>query len=395
MTTTDNDTDSQRTPNVLIVDDVPHNIQIIASILNKKGYEISFANNGLRALKIAEKLKPDLILLDIMMPEMDGIETCKHLKNNPSTKDIPVIFLTAKSQSEDIIRGLNCGAVDYVTKPFNNAELLQRVLTHLELKSSKDQLQKYIKLINKQKTDLQHKNGELEELVKMKDRIFSIVAHDLKNPFNSLIGFTELLLDDLEEYNVEQVTRMVSLINDTANKGYLLLQNFLEWTMIQSGRMSYRPELIDVPKIVSDAIMLHQSTAVNKNINIINHIESQSQMYADENMMASVVRNLISNALKYTPKGGEVLINSITDENQIIINVTDTGIGIDDTHQKEIFQKDERKSSVGTDGEKGTGLGMLLCRDFVKTNGGEIWVKSEKGKGSTFSFSIPLRKSEA
>ena len=170
---------------VLIVDDIPENLQVLGNILSAYGLDIGVATDGLQALENVKFQKPDLILLDIMMPGMDGFEVCEKLKSNPETSNIPVIFLTAKSQTEDIVKGFEVGAVDYVTKPFNSAELLVRVFNHLELKKAKDKIER--------------QNDELKEMNDAKNKFFSIISHDLRGPFSGLLGLTSLIINEEQE----------------------------------------------------------------------------------------------------------------------------------------------------------------------------------------------------
>ena len=200
---------------VLIVDDVTKNIQLVANFLKQAGYDINFAISGKTAIKHIKKARFDLILLDIMMPEMDGFEVCKKLKSEDETKDIPVIFLTAKTDIDSITQAFKAGGVDYITKPFNKAELLARVKTHLEL---------------------QHQKRNLKELNATKDKFFSIIAHDLKSPLNHLLGLSEILQKELESAGSDEIIKIANLINKSAKSGRLLLENLLEWSRSQ-GRM--------------------------------------------------------------------------------------------------------------------------------------------------------------
>ena len=193
-------------PLILIVDDIPKNLQVLSSILSFEGYQISFASSGSQALNIIETSLPDLILLDIMMPIMDGYEVCKILKSNPRTKDIPIIFLTGKVEAEDIVHGLKIGAVDYITKPFNSAELLSRVHTHIELKLSRDAIVKY-------NYELEESKKQLLELNASKDKFFSIIAHDLRSPFTGFIGLSQLLSEEYDSINKEELSKIGSSMN--------------------------------------------------------------------------------------------------------------------------------------------------------------------------------------
>lgn len=219
--------DYKQNSTVLLVDDLAENLQVLGNILDENDIEFSYATSGKEALDAVAFKKPDLILLDINMPEMNGFEVCKKLKKDPETMDIPIIFLTAKADSEDIVEGLSIGAVDYVTKPFNTKELLSRVFTHLELFNSR-------KMIRKQ-------NEELREMIDTKNKFFSIIAHDLRGPFNTLLGFSDLALKEFDHMDPEEIRDMIKHIHSSSVRGFELLNNLLEWSRSQTGRIKCEP----------------------------------------------------------------------------------------------------------------------------------------------------------
>ena len=217
---------------ILVVDDQPINLKVIASVLSAD-YSLSIANNGINALKMLEKGLPDLILLDIMMPEMDGYEVCKRVKENEKTKDIPIIFLTAKTDINDIIKGFDVGAVDYITKPFNPTEMKVRVVNHLNLYHAKKEIERmYQKLLMSQEA-LENANKQLEQTNKEKDKFFSIIAHDLKSPFNGIIGLSEMLRDDARILDTDSIIKYAGLIHSSTQQTFDLLKNLLEWARMQ------------------------------------------------------------------------------------------------------------------------------------------------------------------
>lgn len=356
---------------ILIVDDVPKNIQVAASILQKEGYLMAFAQNGVVALNQTESIQFDLILLDIMMPEMDGFEVCKQLRRNPATKDIPIIFLTAKTDTESIVQGFQLGAMDYVTKPFNGAELLARVRTHLELNET---------------------HRQLIEANATKDKFFSIIAHDLKNPFNALIGLSRLLMNQFDRMDQESIKEMITLIHDSSNNTYQLLENLLDWSRMQTGKIKWQPTEIGLGAIAYENVCLLNPAAEKKEIRLLSEVHQDTTVYADPNMINMVIRNLLSNAVKFTPKGGEVKIYSQTKGDSEEIVIADTGIGIHQDDISKLFRIDQHVSTPGTEKESGTGLGLILCKEFVEKNGGEIRVESEIGTGSCFYFSLPKHR---
>lgn len=368
---------------ILIVDDNPDNVFLIDNYLRSQGYITFTAESGKDALKILENEMIDLIVLDIMMPEMDGYELCRIIKNNKQTADISVIFLTARYQEDDVIKGFQHGAVDYITKPFNKDELVSRVNTHAELKKSRD----YIK---SQKELLEKQNKQLVELNATKDKFFSIVAHDLKNPFNTIIGFSRLLIEKNDKLDDKKRLNFLKLVYDSSQQGFNLLANLLEWSRTQTGTLKFQPKIIDIHTIVSGCIQLLSINAQKKGIELNNHIEEVTQAFGDENMITTICRNLLSNALKFTPSGGKVEIFAEKLDETLKVFVSDTGVGIKQDVIENLFNIDKNYTTKGTDDEPGTGLGLVLCKEFVEKNNGEIIVTSEPGNGSTFIFTIPL-----
>ena len=354
---------------LLIVDDIPNNIQVLGSILRDHGYQLSFAMDGKEALNLTSKEKYDLILLDIMMPELDGYDVCAILKQDPLTRDIPVIFLTAKTEADDIVKGFKVGAVDYITKPFYSEELLSRVQTHLELKVTRE---------------------KLARANAAKDMFFSIIAHDLKNPFNALLGFSDLLLYSFDTLGNDKVRKYIQNIHDSGTSLYKLLENLLQWSGLQTGNIECIRKNINLLPILEKCLeTLHSNFAI-KNINIIKNIDPAIQVYADPDMTELIIRNLISNAIKYTHEGGEIQIDSKLTESIVEISISDNGTGIEVEDIPKLFNIDEKHSMPGTSNERGTGLGLILCKEFVNQNKGKIWAESQIGHGSVFKFTLPV-----
>lgn len=360
---------------VLLVDDIPMNLQILGTMLDHDSLELYYSNSGIEALKILEQLKPDLILLDITMPDMDGYEVCKRIKNHQETEDIPVIFITANSLIDDIVKGFKVGAIDYITKPFNSQELISRVFTHLELKRSRD-------IIKTQ-------NQKLQDLNATKDKFFSILAHDLKNPFNALLGFSELLYKRFDTLTDESKKEFITFLYHSSKKGYNLLTNLLEWGRSQSGHIELKQEIVDIGILVEDTIDLFHFNAEKKDIHLENKIPVETLLFADRHMTETIIRNLISNAIKFTSQEGKVSIYHELETSFSRISVKDSGIGISEENQKKLFRIDTTITTSGTELESGTGLGLILCKEFIEKHGGTISCTSDEGKGSTFSFTLP------
>mgnify|MGYP001201082939 CR=1 FL=1 len=355
------------TGKVLIVDDIPENLQVLGQILDSAGFEVIYAMEGQQAVESAKFELPDLILMDVNMPVMDGYTATRILKEEEETRHIPVIFLTAKTETDDIIKGFDIGAVDYVTKPFQAKELLSRVSTHLELKKSRE---------------------ELEKMIEEKNKFFSIIAHDMKTPFNALIGFSNLLVMG-HDISTDDKESFIRIINETSKQGLGLLENLLLWARSQTGRMEINPEKISINSIIQSVINLLHASAMHKQIQLSSMVRDDIYAYADYQSINTVFRNLISNAIKFTPKKGNIMIQAEQDGAQILVSVNDNGLGMTPDKVKQLFRYDKKVSTKGTNNETGTGLGLLLVKEFVEQNGGKISVESKEGEGTTFTVALP------
>jgi two-component system, sensor histidine kinase and response regulator len=354
---------------ILIVDDVAKNIQLVAKFLTKEGYNLYFAQSGEAALKQIEGRVFDLILLDIMMPKMDGFEVCRRIKSNSKTQQVPIIFLTAKTDDDSISKGFDAGGVDYVTKPFNPSELLARVKTHIRL---------------------QQREKDLRELNNAKNTLFSIIGHDLKTPFFTIMGLADILLTNYDEYPDSERKELISFINESAKASHILLDNLLSWTRMQTGTIKSEPVCIDIEQIVNENLALLQSQAITKEVELKAIIEGEISVFADLNMLNTILRNLINNAIKFTPRLGSVRIEVSKNETHAIISVVDTGIGIPSEKLERLLSDKKPASTLGTENESGTGLGLVLTKGFVQLNNGTIQVESIAGMGTTFRFTLPL-----
>ncbi len=237
--------------------------------------------------------------------------------------------------------------------------------------------------------EIKKNNKELIKLNAEKDKFFSIIAHDLKSPFNGFLNLTELMSDTSEKFSPEEYAENSKSLNEAARNLYKLLENLLEWAQLQKGSINFTPKDSDLSKMVSQSIETIYQRALQKRIEIINEIDDTQKVYVDEKMIDTVLRNLLSNAVKFTRKDGKTIIKSESlDGDKIEVSVEDNGVGISEKNVKRLFKIEEKVSSQGTDGESSTGLGLLLCKEFIERNGGKIWVESEEGKGSKFKFTL-------
>lgn len=358
---------------ILIVDDNINNLKVLAGVLKENLYDFRMAKSGQLALNILEKTTPDLILLDIQMPEMDGFETCRRIKENEANEKIPIIFLTANIDSESIAKAFEAGGLDYVTKPFNSNELLARIKTHIKLKTQTE---------------------ELERQNATKDKFFSIISHDLKNPIANIIGFSDVIIEDYNVLKSADIQTFVGYINLSAKFTLELLQNLLEWSRIQIGSIESVKENFDLSNLLEINIEGSRPQALAKNIEIKIDFEKNLVTHADEKMISTVIRNLISNAIKFTPLGGTITILSkrklVDDKKVIETRISDTGIGMTEEDIQKLFKIEQNYISKGTNNETGTGLGLILCKEFLTQNDGTIRVESQLNIGSDFIFTLDL-----
>lgn len=234
------------------------------------------------------------------------------------------------------------------------------------------------------------KTAELNELNASKDKFFSIIAHDLKNPFNTIIGFSEMLQEAVNSNDPKTIYKYASMINISSVQTFRLLENLLEWANSQRGKVSFTPVVINMSEIITEEFLMLADMARGKNIEIINNVSGSISVEADKNMIRTIVRNLVSNAIKFTHKNGKVEVNAVVYKNHLEISVSDNGVGMSNDIMSKLFKIDANLTSRGTENERGTGLGLFLCKEFVEKHGGKIWAESEEGKGSTFKFLLPL-----
>ena len=385
---------------ILVVDDNARNLQLISSVLGKAGYKINAVNSGEKALTYLQKRRPDIILLDIMMPGMNGFEVCKELKATEALCDIPVIFLTAKNDGNDLVEGFHAGAVDYITKPFNSEEVLVRLANHLKLRQAHYELeQKNAALLQAQQAS-EADAERLKNLNAEKDRFFSILAHDLRGPFSGYMGLTEVLANHAAELSQEEVLEYSGALHQAASNVYKLLLNLLEWSRLQMGSLEFAPKPLRIKEQLRETLSMAARLAADKEINFSYEIPEMLSAKVDGYMLESIMRNLLTNAVKFTHPHGSIVVKagSVAEDKtseeagelgEVYLEVNDTGMGIPPEMQEKLYRIDENVSRPGTQGEESTGLGLLLCRDMIVKNRGRLHLESEENKGSRFWFTMP------
>lgn len=364
---------------ILIVDDVMSNVLLLKVLLTNEKFAIATASNGRQALEQVEKENPDLVLLDVMMPDMSGFEVAQHLKSNPNTADIPIIFLTALNSTADIVKGFQVGANDFISKPFNKEELIIRVTHQISLVAAK-------RLILS-------KTEELQRTIAGRDKLYSVIAHDLRSPMGSIKMVLNMLILNLPSEKIgAEMYELLTMANQTTEDVFSLLDNLLKWTKSQIGKLNVVYQDVDLVEVTDGVIEIFSMVASLKKIRIREMKPEKMMVNADIDMLKTVVRNLLSNAIKFSKENSEVLVKMEEVDGMAVVSVQDHGCGISEEGQKKLLHTDTHFSTFGTNNEEGSGLGLLLCKDFVVKNGGKLWFTSKEGEGCIFSFSIPVKK---
>lgn len=364
---------------ILIVDDVMSNVLLLKVLLTNEKFAIATASNGRQALEQVEKENPDLVLLDVMMPDMSGFEVAQHLKSNPNTADIPIIFLTVLNSTADIVKGFQVGANDFISKPFNKEELIIRVTHQISLVAAK-------RLILS-------KTEELQRTIAGRDKLYSVIAHDLRSPMGSIKMVLNMLILNLPSEKIgAEMYELLTMANQTTEDVFSLLDNLLKWTKSQIGKLNVVYQDVDLVEVTDGVIEIFSMVASLKKIRIREMKPEKMMVNADIDMLKTVVRNLLSNAIKFSKENSEVLVKMEEVDGMAVVSVQDHGCGISEEGQKKLLHTDTHFSTFGTNNEEGSGLGLLLCKDFVVKNGGKLWFTSKEGEGSIFSFSIPVKK---
>jgi signal transduction histidine kinase len=353
---------------ILVVDDKPHNSALLEAQLTRAGYDVACVDNGCEALETATLERPDLILLDIMMPGMDGYQVLEQLKGREITKHIPVIVLTALQDRAEKLRALDLGASDFLTKPVDRAELLARVRTLLQL------------------NDLWKAQGEL---IRMKDELLSVVSHELRTALASLVGFTELLLT--QDYSEEQRREFLIVMMQEGRRLTALINDFLDLQRMESGRQTVHLQPIDLKPLLQQAIT---TLGEDPERPIVLDLPAElPQVDGDPDRLMQVFTNLLSNARKYSPHGGRIRVSAVLGGRGLRIRIEDRGLGIPKDALPKLFQKFYRVDNSDQRSITGTGLGLAICRQIIAEHGGRIGATSDgEGKGSTFWFTLAFSR---
>ncbi len=358
-------------PTILLVDDTSANLGVLAEMLEVSGYQTRVAEDGASALEQMEFGLPDLVLLDVMMPGIDGFETCRRLKKDNRFSSTPVIFMTALAETGYKVLGFEVGAVDYITKPFQHEEVLARVRTHLEI----------VRL---------RKN--LEQQSALKDRFMQIAAHDLRNPLASIQLAGDLLLDMLgDSSSPEEMIPIAAGIAKASRRMNEMIGSFLDYRKAAANRLDVQITTLDLPALLASVTDNHQSLADKKKIALETSIPDNLPLCSgDENRSHQIITNLVSNAVKYTPTRGRVSLSLLPENHHLKLVVADTGPGIPENERSKLFTEFASISTSPTGGEQSTGIGLWIVRKMAQAQGGECGADFPPSGGSAFWATWPL-----
>ncbi|MGF1484986.1 MAG: response regulator [Opitutales bacterium] len=364
-------------PKIFLVDDDRATRTLIHNVLKANKFEVHEASSGEEALQILEALQPDLILLDVLMDGMDGFEACPAIKALPNLADVPIIFLTGRSDTKAILEGFRAGASDYITKPFRPPEALARIRTHLQVRS----------LISQQRLTLE----ELDRKNRAINKMVSIVSHDLKNPISAIRGLAEFLESgSFGEMNEDQ-SEMVRSIHSAADAMFGLVKDLLDVSLMDNNSMSLEVVEVDFQRIVTDAINLHKVNAEKKRITLNYAGLTEPHTLACDRVQARrVLDNLITNALKFSPSGTTVRVELLKETTHLLLNVCDQGPGVPEAEKCNLFKHLGRTSNKPTGGEQSTGLGLAICKKIVEAHGGSIGFENQAEGGARFFATFPI-----
>ncbi len=368
-------TEHSETADILVVDDTPANLQLLAGLLKKRGHKVRPVPSGKLALQAARRQPPDLILLDINMPEMDGYAVCAELKADPRLAEIPVIFISANTEVLDKVKAFSAGGVDYVTKPFQFEEVEARVCTHLEL--------------CRQKRLLKENLESLSKLAILRDNLTHMIVHDMRSPLMAVACCLDLLRPLLEGKD-EDTVRFWKLGQVSAKELTDMCNALLDVSRLEAGQMPVTCEPCDLLAMAGEAAADIAPLADFRKI-LIQVQGAPVSVTADKGLLHRVLVNLINNAVKYAPGGSEVVVSVTGSGEAVRVEVTDTGRGIAPEDHQKIFEKFGQVAGDQGGAKHSCGLGLTFCKLAVEAHSGQIGVNSEVGKGSTFWFTLPLR----
>ena len=371
---------------ILIVDDEERNVKLVKGMIMSEQYEVATATCGQEALDYLESDLPDLIVLDVMMPDIDGFEVCSRLKQDEVTRHIPVLMVTALMEKEHRVKAMEVGADDFLSKPVDRTELLVRVKSLLRIKSYHDK-------VLESNEQITAKNMELEKLEQTKEELTHMVVHDLMNPLSVISMGLDLLMFDQLTYTDEQKKTMQQCYHN-CDELKRMIQSMLDIHKMEDGKLQPVSKEVEISELIENLMESFQASAEYNQIELeIDSLDSGHTIYGDEMLIKRVISNLISNAIRHTPPFGKVKIgvSGVKGNGSLQLSVSDTGEGIEPQYHDKIFERFEQVDLKKSGAKLGSsGLGLAFCKMAVEAHGGDIWVESDgSGNGSTFYLKVP------
>ncbi|MFM2060498.1 MAG: hypothetical protein RLZZ507_168 [Cyanobacteriota bacterium] len=392
---------------ILVVDDNPVNLKVIGLTLSGAGYKVKMEANGLNVIQQVHENFPNLILLDIMLPDISGFEICEQLQADPRTKGIPIIFMTALADTTDKVKGLSLGAVDYITKPFQKAELLARVRTHLHLQkliTSLELQNQELKQLTQRNEDLENRVAERtaelrqalakeQELNQLKSRFITMASHEIRTPLAIISSSTGILQKFGDRLIPEKKQRHLQTIQETIKQMTQLLDDVLMINRAEAEKMEFKPEAADIiafcHRLRKDIEASNTKYTINLSLDLGEEILNNTLIiHFDKKLLQQILTHLLTNAIKYSPTHNAVKLSLTKENNQLLLKISDKGIGIPEKDQVNLFAPFYRASNVGN--ISGTGLGLSIVKKCLDLHKGQIRVDSQVGEGTTITVRIPF-----